>query len=37
MATHAGMTTDEFRQIARDWLVTTKHPRFRRRYYGLAL
>jgi phosphoserine phosphatase len=36
MATHAGMTTDEFRQIARDWLVTTKHPRFKRRYYGLA-
>ena len=36
MATHAGMTTDEFRQIARDWLVTTKHPRFRRRYYGLV-
>ena len=23
MATHAGMTTDEFREIARDWLVTT--------------
>src|SRR4029453_2879788 len=36
MATHAGMTTDEFRQIARDWLITTKHPRFKRRYYGLA-
>jgi hypothetical protein len=36
MATHAGMTTDEFRQTARDWLVTTKHPRFKRRYYGLS-
>jgi len=36
MATHTGMTTDEFRQIARDWLVTTKHPRFKRRYYGLV-
>jgi len=35
-ATHAGMTTDEFRQLARDWLVTTKHPRFKRRYYGLS-
>lgn len=35
-ATHAGMTTEEFRQTARDWLVTTKHPRFKRRYYGLA-
>src|SRR5262245_3719149 len=36
MATHAGMTTEEFRQITRDWLITTKHPRFRRRYYGLV-
>jgi phosphoserine phosphatase len=27
-ATHAGMTTDEFRGIVSDWLATAKHPRF---------
>jgi phosphoserine phosphatase len=27
MATHAGMTTDEFRRIVRDWLSTAKHPK----------
>ncbi len=26
MATHAGMTTDEFAAIAKDWLATAKHP-----------
>jgi len=26
MATHTGMTTEEFEQIATDWLDTTKHP-----------
>ena len=26
MATHAGMTTDEFEQIVTGWLDTTKHP-----------
>lgn len=26
MATHAGMTTDEFEQIVRDWIATAKHP-----------
>ncbi|WP_164021646.1 HAD family hydrolase [Pyxidicoccus trucidator] len=31
-ATHAGMTTDAFAQIARDWLRTARHPRFHRRY-----
>lgn len=36
IAAHVGVTTDEFRQITRDWLVTTKHPRFKRRYYGLV-
>jgi phosphoserine phosphatase len=35
-ATHAGLTTEEFLQIVRDWLVTNKHPRFKRRYYGLV-
>jgi phosphoserine phosphatase len=26
MATHAGMTTTEFEQVVRDWLVTARHP-----------
>ena len=30
MASHAGMSTDEFEQIVRDWLDTTRHPRFDR-------
>ena len=28
MATHAGMTTDEFEKIVKNWLTTAKHPRF---------
>ncbi|MEN8126539.1 MAG: HAD family hydrolase [Planctomycetota bacterium] len=32
MATHAGMTTDEFEQIAKGWLADAKHPRFDRPY-----
>jgi phosphoserine phosphatase len=32
MATHAGMTTGEFETIVKDWLATTKHPRYRRPY-----
>jgi len=27
MATHAGMTTDEFETIVKDWLATAKHPK----------
>ena len=27
MATHAGMTTDEFEKIVRDWLASAKHPK----------
>jgi len=27
MATHAGMTTDEFNEIVRDWIATARHPR----------
>lgn len=27
METHAGMTTEEFRQIVRDWIATAKHPK----------
>ena len=26
MATHAGMTTEEFEQIVKDWISTAKHP-----------
>lgn len=26
MATHAGMTTEEFEQIVKDWIVTARHP-----------
>ncbi len=32
MATHAGMTTEEFEQIVMDWLATARHPRFDRLY-----
>jgi phosphoserine phosphatase len=36
MASHAGMTTDEFEQIVTDWLATAKHPRFKRPYTELV-
>jgi phosphoserine phosphatase len=32
MATHAGMTTEEFHKIVTDWLATARHPRFNRPY-----
>ena len=32
MATHAGMTADEFEAIVKDWLATAKHPKFKRPY-----
>ena len=32
MATHAGMTTDEFEKIVKDWLATAKHPTTGRPY-----
>jgi hypothetical protein len=32
MATHAGMTTEEFEQIVKDWLATARHPRYQRPY-----
>lgn len=35
-ATHAGMTTEEFEKIVRDWLTTAKHPKFKRSYTELA-
>ena len=32
MATHAGMTTEEFEQTVKDWLATARHPKFKRPY-----
>ncbi len=31
-ATHAGMTTEEFETIVKDWISTAKHPRTGKRY-----
>ena len=36
MVSHAGMTTDEFSDIARNWLDAARHPRFNRRYDELV-
>ena len=36
MASHAGMTTDEFAAAVRDWLDTARHPRFDRPYHELT-
>lgn len=35
MATHAGMTPDDFRTIVDDWLTTASHPKFARRFDSL--
>jgi phosphoglycolate phosphatase-like HAD superfamily hydrolase len=32
MATHTGMTTEEFEKIVRDWITTAKHPKTGRLY-----
>lgn len=32
MATHTGMTTDEYDQIVKDWVATAKHPTTKRPY-----
>ena len=32
MATHAGMTTDEFEKVVKDWIATAKHPIYKRPY-----
>lgn len=32
MASHAGVSTEEFEQIVTDWLATSRHPRFDRPY-----
>ena len=36
MATHAGMTSEEFQKIVTDWLATARHPRFKRPYTELS-
>ncbi len=36
MASHAGMTSEEFSAIATDWLATARHPRFNRPYTELV-
>jgi hypothetical protein len=35
-ATHAGMTTEEFEHIVKDWLATARHSRFDRPYTELV-
>lgn len=35
-ATHAGITTEEFEEIVKDWLFTARHPRFDRPYTDLV-
>jgi phosphoglycolate phosphatase-like HAD superfamily hydrolase len=35
MATHAGITTDEFSKIVEDWIASARHPRFNRPYTEL--
>jgi phosphoserine phosphatase len=32
MATHAGMTTEDFERIVKDWIATAKHPTTKRPY-----
>ena len=36
MASHAGMTTDQFATIVTDWIATARHPRFDRPYTELV-
>jgi phosphoglycolate phosphatase-like HAD superfamily hydrolase len=36
MATHAGMTTEEFEAIVKEWLATARHPKFKRPYTELV-
>jgi len=36
MATHAGMTPEEFRKTVRDWLASARHPKFKRPYNELV-
>ncbi len=36
MATHSGMTTEEFAEIVRDWIATARHPVYQRPYPATA-
>jgi phosphoserine phosphatase len=36
MATHAGMSTDGFADLVRDWIATARHPRFNRPHTDLV-
>jgi hypothetical protein len=36
MTMHAGMTTEEFEKIVKDWLATAKHPRFNRPFTNMV-
>jgi phosphoglycolate phosphatase-like HAD superfamily hydrolase len=36
MATHTGMTSDEFAQVVAAWIATARHPRFDRPYTDLV-
>ncbi|TIL56812.1 MAG: haloacid dehalogenase-like hydrolase [Mesorhizobium sp.] len=36
MATHAGMTTEEFQKIASEWIATARDPRFKKPYTELV-
>lgn len=36
MSTHAGMNTDEFEEIVKEWLKTSRHPRFDKPYNELV-
>jgi phosphoglycolate phosphatase-like HAD superfamily hydrolase len=35
-ATHAGMITEEFEKIVKDWIATAKHPTTKRRYIEMV-
>ena len=36
MATHAGMTTEEFEKIVKDWIATAKHPTTGKRFLDMV-
>ena len=36
MATHTGMTTDEFAQMVKDWIATAKHPQTGKRFVDMT-
>ena len=36
MATHTGMTTDEFAKLVKDWIATAKHPQTGKRFLDMT-